>query len=40
VREAKGVASGDYTYHLFVVVGSLEDVEATLRALHKEFKRP
>jgi hypothetical protein len=35
VRDSKGVAGGDYTFHAFVVVGSLADVEATLRALHK-----
>jgi hypothetical protein len=35
VREPKGVASGDYTFHTFVVVGNLADVEATLRVLHK-----
>lgn len=40
VRDANGIAPGDYRYRMFVVVGSLEDVRATLLALHQEFARP
>ena len=40
LRNAKGVASGEYTFHTVVVVCSLDDVEVTLRALHKEFRKP
>jgi hypothetical protein len=39
VRDPKGVEPGDYRYHMFVIVGSLEDVRTTLHALHREFKR-
>jgi len=35
MREPRGVAAGDYAFHTLVVVGSLADVEATLRALHQ-----
>ncbi len=39
VRDPKGVAAGDYRYRNFVVVGSLADVERTLAALHREFRK-
>jgi hypothetical protein len=40
VRDPQGIKPGDYRYRMFVVVGSLEDVRKTLRALHEEYKRP
>jgi hypothetical protein len=40
LREPKGVPSGDYRFPMFVLVGSLADVESTLTALHTEFKKP
>ena len=40
LRDANGVAPADYSYHLFVAVGTLEEVEATLTALRDEFRRP
>lgn len=35
VREPKGIAPGDYSYRMFVLVGSLDDVIAGLRKLHE-----
>ena len=40
IREPKGVPPGDYPFHLFVVVGSLDDVKQTLLKLHAEFRDP
>lgn len=39
VNEPKGVKPGDYSYRMFVAVGSLEDVRRTLAGLHKEVRR-
>ena len=39
VRDPKGVAGGDYAFRCFVVVGTLADCEATLAALHAEFRK-
>lgn len=39
VRDPKGVAGGDYPFRCFVVVGTLGDCEATLAALHAEFRK-
>jgi hypothetical protein len=39
VNEPKGVKPGDYSYRMFVAVGSLEDVRKTLAGLHKELRR-
>jgi hypothetical protein len=39
LRDPKGVAGGDYTFRCFVVVGTLADCEATLAALHAEFRK-
>jgi hypothetical protein len=36
----KGLPPGDYHYRMFVVVGTLEEVKATLKALVDEFKHP
>ena len=35
VRDPEGLAPGDYHFHMFVAVGSLDDVRATLDALAK-----
>ena len=40
VRAPDGLAPGNYTYRMFVVVGSLDDVKQTLASLVKEFRRP
>jgi hypothetical protein len=40
VSEPKGIKPGDYRFRTFVIVGSLEDVRATLKALHQEYKHP
>jgi hypothetical protein len=40
VRAPKGLAAGEYSFRCFVLVGSLADVEATLKELHREFRRP
>ena len=39
VRDKKGVKPGDYSYRVFVAVGSLEDVRKSLDALVKEFAK-
>ena len=36
LKDPKGVASGEYRFKMFVVVGSLDDVKTTLTALVKE----
>ncbi len=37
VFDKSGIKPGDYSYHLFVVVGTLEDVKAGMNVLAKEF---
>lgn len=37
VRAAQGIASGDYSYRLFVAIGTQDDVRESLVALHAEF---
>jgi hypothetical protein len=37
VREAASLAPGDYPFRMFVIVGDLATVTASLRALHREF---
>lgn len=37
LNEPAGIAAGDYLYHMFVVVGTLDDVKNSLSALEKEF---
>ncbi len=37
VRDATGIAAGQYRFRMFVIVGTLEDVKSTLAALVKEF---
>lgn len=37
VRDAKGVPAGEYSYRMFVAVGSLEDVRQSLDSLVREF---
>jgi hypothetical protein len=39
LSDPKEIAPGDYTYRMFVVVGTLDDVRTTLTALAKEFKK-
>jgi hypothetical protein len=34
IRDAEGVAAGDYSYRMFVVVGTLEDVRLAMIRLH------
>lgn len=36
VRDPKGIAPGEYKYRCFAIVGSLDDVKATLRGLVKK----
>jgi hypothetical protein len=40
VRDAKGIAPGDYRFRLFVVVGTLEDVRQSLASLVAKFAPP
>ncbi len=40
VRDPKGIAAGDYSYRMFVAVGTLDDVMKALVALHKEGTKP
>ena len=40
IRDPKGITAGDYRFRMFVAVGTLEDVKATLKALVDEFKHP
>lgn len=40
VRDPKGLAAGQYSYRVFVAVGTLDDVTTTLAALEDEFKKP
>ncbi len=40
IRDPDGIAPGDYRYRMFVAVGTLDDVRATLRGLHEEHARP
>ena len=40
VANPKGLAPGDYRFRMFVAVGTLEDVKATLKRLMGEFKSP
>ncbi len=40
VRAPEGIRPGDYRYHTFVVVGTLEDVRHSLGSLREEFRRP
>lgn len=37
VRDPKGVTHGDYRYHTFVALGTLEDVRKALASLRAEF---
>ena len=37
ISEPVGIKPGDYAYHMFVVVGTLDDVKAGLASLAKEF---
>ncbi|MES2568979.1 MAG: hypothetical protein V4710_02865, partial [Verrucomicrobiota bacterium] len=37
MREKEGIAPGDYSFRMFVIVGDLSTVTASLRALHQEF---
>lgn len=37
LRDTKGVPSGEYSYRMFVAVGSLEDVRQSLNSLVREF---
>jgi len=39
VRDPKGVSAGDYAFRCFVVAGTLADCEATIAALHEEFRK-
>ncbi len=39
LRSAAGIPPGDYRFHLFVAVGTLDDVKATLTALVNAFPR-
>ena len=39
VRAAKGEVAGDYSYKVFVAVGSLDDVTAALKGVADEFRR-
>lgn len=39
VRDAKGVPAGDYSYRMFVAVGTLEDVRQSLNSLVREFSK-
>jgi hypothetical protein len=39
IRDDKGVKPGDFSYRMFVPIGTREDVRLTLAALHKEFAR-
>jgi hypothetical protein len=39
IREAKGVPAGEYSYRMFVIVGTLADVEGTIRGLRREFEK-
>jgi len=39
VRRPRGITPGEHHFRTFVVVGSLEDVRATLAALHEEFRK-
>jgi hypothetical protein len=40
IQSEKGIAAERYSYRMFVVAGSLADVEQTLAALAGEFRRP
>jgi hypothetical protein len=40
LRQPKGIADGEYRYRMFAIVGSLDDVKASLRSLHKQFQGP
>ena len=40
VRDENGVKSGEYSYRMFVPIGTREDVRLALAALHKEFAAP
>ncbi|HUY92263.1 MAG TPA: hypothetical protein VMV10_26215 [Pirellulales bacterium] len=37
VRDSGGIAPGGYLLRIFVLVGDLNTVQASLRALHREF---
>lgn len=37
VRNADGIAPGEYSFRMFVIVGDLNTVRDSLRALHREF---
>lgn len=39
LRDANGIAGGDYSYRCFLMVGSREDCQSTLAALTREFKK-
>lgn len=36
--DEKGLAAGEYPFHMFVIVGDLDTVRDSLRALHREFE--
>jgi hypothetical protein len=38
--DPNGIASGSYTFHMFVTVGTLQDVKANLGALASKFTHP
>lgn len=38
LRDAKGIAAGDYRFRNFVAVGTLEDVRTTMSELAQEFR--
>lgn len=40
LRDPRGVATGRYPFHMFVIVGSLEEVKTTLAGLSAAFRRP
>ena len=39
VRDAAGIAPGEYPFRMFVIVGDLATITDSLRALHREFPR-
>ena len=34
IRDSNGIASGDYSYRMFVLIGTLEDVRLAMIRLH------
>jgi hypothetical protein len=39
-RDPKGIAAGDYSYRMYVAVGTMDDVTRALVILHKEGRKP